>query len=762
MAFVQLNGQNNLNLDASASPRFTVTDKVWPANVGEADVCLWNDDKLAAFTVTIDDNNEQDIPFWKSMITKYGFHFTWFVINQADSQYNVQDWSLFNDLANMGSQIDGHDDRNWYNNPTGGETNPTDADYLARLQATKTKINTEVTSGNNNNLTYAYPFGEGNETEARKVFIGIRGTNGILNQANSVNYLDVNSVSNPHIYGNDTDRDKYILPILDKVSKLYGVNYYRGWASTHFHGLDAAQETLADEFLQYLADKPDIWVAGFTEVTQYSQSFATHNLTVDSVSGTEIKFTLTDDMLNTAFYFPLSVKIRIDNSWSTVSAIQNGVAVDTQIITNNGNRYAIVKAVPDLGQVTVTGIVDADPAIINPTIGNQAMIEEATLQIDFSASTTGSDAITFTVSNLPSFGVFTDNGDNSGKIVFSPAIADAGDYQNIAIIADNGRSVSSQSFQLTVSPNSGGEPTTEYTINPTGDGIISDVANLAEGNTNPWLSGNDVDGTKVLKLGQSASTGAPYTTNAILPFQLPVRPAGKLVTSANLKINVAYLRHWVSSDIDLYGLPYSTSNTISPSNFYDGTFSDPESTVTGIQDAYFVRDVSGAEPTGTEILTDREVNSNSNGDTALAAYINAQYDAGAVAGDYIFLRLSIDATSGSTGSHYYGISDESTAEAPVLTLEIENVLGVDSYDLSEMKLSPNPVKDGQLTILSDDIELNNVNVAIYTLTGSLVHKEMIANNSDKRYNLSIHLKPGIYIVKLTNGKKIKTQKLIVQ
>ena len=76
-----------------------MTDKVWPANVGEGDVCLWNDDKLSAFTITIDDNIESDIPFWKTMITKYGFNLTWFVITEADAQYNVSNWQLFNDMA---------------------------------------------------------------------------------------------------------------------------------------------------------------------------------------------------------------------------------------------------------------------------------------------------------------------------------------------------------------------------------------------------------------------------------------------------------------------------------------------------------------------------------------------------------------------------------------------------------------------------------------------------------------------------------------
>jgi len=361
--FAQSIAQDKLNLDPTNNSRFTVTDKVWPASIGEGDVCLWNDDKLSAFTITIDDNIESDIPFWKTMVTKYGFNLTWFVITEADdSQYNVSNWQLFNDLAATGSQINGHDDRNWYNDPQAGQTNPTPEEYLARLQATQDTINAKVTSGNNKCSTYAYPFGEGNVDEARKLFTAIRGVNGVLNLADKVNYLDVNSVSNNHIYGDQASRDNYVLPLLDKTSTLWGTNYYRGWGSTHFHGVSAAAEqTKVDEFFQYLTDK-DLWLDGFSNVTQYAQSYATHNLVIDDVTASEIKFTLTDEMRDEAFYFPLTVKVRIDNAWTDVSATQNGVDVEVKVITNDGNQYVLVKAIPDKGQVILTGTGGGTPS----------------------------------------------------------------------------------------------------------------------------------------------------------------------------------------------------------------------------------------------------------------------------------------------------------------------------------------------------------------------------------------------------------------
>ena len=53
-------------------PRFALTGKVWPAKPGEASVCLWEDDKLAAFDFNQDDNNVTDQPGFREVAKKHG------------------------------------------------------------------------------------------------------------------------------------------------------------------------------------------------------------------------------------------------------------------------------------------------------------------------------------------------------------------------------------------------------------------------------------------------------------------------------------------------------------------------------------------------------------------------------------------------------------------------------------------------------------------------------------------------------------------
>jgi len=304
-------------------------------------------------------------------------------------------------------------------------------------------------------------------------------------------------------------------------------------------------------------------------------------------------------------------------------------------------------------------------------------------------------------------------------------------------------------------------PTTDYDLVPEMvldqayhvDGIVSDIAALPA--NNPYLNGNNVGGINSLKIGASAADGSPITTSGIIPFKLPARPSGQLVVSANLKVHVNYGREWISSNVDLYGLPYNAASTIYPADHYDGAYPDATADVTAIQDDYFTKNVDAGS-----LDTARFEETNVNGDNALVNYLNAQYDAGAVEGDYVFLRLNVDDPA-TTGAHYFGVDDGSTANAPTLSISINNALSVDNVEKSTLKLYPNPVTDGKLTITSNGFSTDS-KLSIFSITGQLVHSEKVEANSANSFNTTLNLKSGIYIVKLQDGTRSKTQKLIIQ
>jgi oligosaccharide reducing-end xylanase len=317
------------NLPAVTGPRFALADyQAWPANPGDAHAALWPDDRTGAVTLTIDDNWEADHPFWLSMQTAYGTTCTWFVITN-----NVMVWAIWKNILAKGHEVQSHTNSHL--------SAGTDSQFVVEYGGSQSIINRMVPAGRC--LTLAYPGGTGNETIARRYFIAARGVYGVMNNANNTNYLNLNSGGE-----NDTAR---IDILLDPAKKLYNTSYYRGWLSVHYHGvpdLHAATE----KYLAYIYRHRDsLWVAGFSQAARYGQERDTHILTTLAVSDTLLRYTLADSMNDTLFNYPLTLKVRLRNDWQYVAATQNGAAIPCSLLTRQGNLYALVKAVPDQGEI---------------------------------------------------------------------------------------------------------------------------------------------------------------------------------------------------------------------------------------------------------------------------------------------------------------------------------------------------------------------------------------------------------------------------
>jgi len=102
--------------DAPTTPRFPLTDKVWPEKAGDASICLWEDDKLAAMSLGVDDNNAGDLPYWKELSKKYGgLNITWnlitFNIDGVVDKGRISaagTWDMWKEMLNEGYHLASH------------------------------------------------------------------------------------------------------------------------------------------------------------------------------------------------------------------------------------------------------------------------------------------------------------------------------------------------------------------------------------------------------------------------------------------------------------------------------------------------------------------------------------------------------------------------------------------------------------------------------------------------------------------------------
>ena len=429
-----LNSENQkMNLNPVTTERFPLSEPDWPENVGEASVCLWHMDKIAAASITIDDNIESEHEWWLTMHWIYNLDFTWFIILNS-----VSSWDKYQTLIDAGNEVQGHDNCNINDYDT--------ATYRGELEYTKLQINSNL--ANNHCITYAYPCGDQSKQEvARSVYISMRGVTGVLNHANKINYLDLNSRS-------ATNDIHDVRVLLDPSETLYNQSYYRGWASYHYHSI-ASKKVETEAFLSALSAKTDsIWLGKYSEVARYAQERDSHSLEVSVSNDSLIKFTLADEMHDAYFDYPLTVKVRIENSWENIHATQDARALEVETQEFQGNKYALVQAVPDQGEVALSTFeMNSPPSLA--AIEDQLVAENFSRTVTIEAIDAENDPITLSVENLPDFGLLSDFGDGTGEILFSPLAGDAGTYENIVVKASDALGTSSTSFSLEVELASG-------------------------------------------------------------------------------------------------------------------------------------------------------------------------------------------------------------------------------------------------------------------------------------------------------------------
>ncbi len=410
---------NRFNLpDKPAAPRFKLTDVSWPGKVGEAEICLWHDDKLAALSLGVDDNFPGEIDWWKKQAELYDFKVTWFVITGRIAKEGRSAgglWSQFQELESLGHGVESHTvthlhvtDPGWgtpewsYEKAMAGrgaaiaaakqsaamqsdtvavvpEAPPAEEGAPPARQSAESVAAARFAAADkpaidsakgvdweyaqsiaqiDSNLpgkkasALAYPGGKNTVYNDRKIaakyFRVARGATGAPNMANQIDYMSTNAMSG---WNFDSPQGGNPRNILDP--NLYRGRYYRGWAILFAHGVSANPALFARTFEFIKENRDKLWVGLFTDVAKYGQERDTATLKVESSDPDKITFQLTDEMDDSYFNYPLTIKVRIPDDWKDAAATQAGKPVAGKVVTHEGSAYALIQAVPDAGLVTV-------------------------------------------------------------------------------------------------------------------------------------------------------------------------------------------------------------------------------------------------------------------------------------------------------------------------------------------------------------------------------------------------------------------------
>lgn len=335
------------SLSASAEPRRPITDRTWPTDPAQPQVCLWRDDKLAACTITIDDNHPEDHAFWLAQGDATGWRWTWFVIaGKVGTATNWGTWDDFRQLHAAGHDIQSHSVQHL------GYGKAAPLTIEQEYADSRAIIEREIPGSRC--LTLAYPNGyqpPNDSAVAARFYLACRGVKGVPNPADQTDYRNVNSVSGAAGFLEPAKHWASFEGMLDPAHR----GKFRAWYSAHFHGLtDELKAHIAAVLARLKEHEDDTWVGLFREVAQYAQERDTATVTVEVSEPNRLRFVLTDRMDDTSFDQPLTVKVRLPAGWTGAVAQQNGQPAKLTMVRHEDAAFALVHAVPDRGPVELS------------------------------------------------------------------------------------------------------------------------------------------------------------------------------------------------------------------------------------------------------------------------------------------------------------------------------------------------------------------------------------------------------------------------
>ncbi len=360
-----------------AAPRFSLTGKVWPVQPGDASICLWENDKVAAVSHSIDDNLANEVADWKQINRNYGgLNITWNLITgniggRIDPARVNQTgtWAFWKSMVDSGFQVQSHTvthvadpvrQDGWLGPNWEFELSRNEID--ANIPGYKTKLVAYPGSG-----LALFNFSANWYPAVPKYLAAARGVsaNPPINIANMTNYTSIATTSNPTQYINDSPNVAPFRAILDTTGLPAAYHkYYRGWATVFIHSIQGAGPNLAGSANPIIANfakvfsffqqhRDSLWIGFLADVALYGQERDMGAVQTTWVSDTAIHLSLTSQMDPAIFDYPLTIKVRVRNDWSQVAATQNGVSIPVNMITHADSNYALIKAKPDQGPIVL-------------------------------------------------------------------------------------------------------------------------------------------------------------------------------------------------------------------------------------------------------------------------------------------------------------------------------------------------------------------------------------------------------------------------
>lgn len=461
------------------------------------EIGTWADFHSAAASFTFDDNAPSHVTKVAPEFKKRGYAATFNVVTSWMNQQNA--WSNFAGLVTDGHEIASHTDSHG------------NGDLSDELATSKKTINQKITGQDCNTVAYPFCTVPSNGNALKSNYMGGRICDGQIMGKSPSDYFRISAITTGSGDGNNFN------DVSQLTGKMQQAKSQGGWVVFLTHGIQGESNgsaTYSPTSLSTItgaldwAKTNDIWVTTFRNAIMYSKERDKSTITKKSGDASSETYSLTHNIKDgvSNYDYPLSIRVKNTNNWTTVSGTQGGKAITASI----KDGYIYFNAVPNGGDIVISSGGSSTPTSSSATQPTSSSAGQP--QPGSSASTvTSAASITIEMEDYMQGGEgvgYSDlNGesDNTGYRADDAGVVPAGTGYGI------GYTMAGEWFNYSVEAACEGEysvvaraatgnaSTTRFSVSV--DNVAGSVA-VDVPSTGDWNTYTEVEGTGTLKLSK--------------------------------------------------------------------------------------------------------------------------------------------------------------------------------------------------------------------------------------------------------------------
>ena len=308
------------------------------------EIATWYQFKDATVTYTFDgynNNSSKQLSVALPLFDNFNFKITLCTITDW-----INDWTPLQQAANNGHEISSL-------TVTHNDLSKQDLGSQEKeLKQSQSIINSYITSAKCVTLAYPYCI-TGDLALIQKYYIAGRKCNGAVESSNPDDLYGISSII--------TGSEGAVKTAQDLNNKVSSARSSKGWCVFLIHGIDndggysPIPSSEISSHLEYMNSQlADYWIATFADVVKYIKERNNISLSETKISPDSLRLTVSDNLDNTIYYHPITIRRQLPENWSSVNIVQNDQPVEFGIKQINSVNYIIFDVVPDEGDIILT------------------------------------------------------------------------------------------------------------------------------------------------------------------------------------------------------------------------------------------------------------------------------------------------------------------------------------------------------------------------------------------------------------------------